>query len=151
MKKLITLFLPIALLISAAPAAASVPDDITIVSTVSFSEAYGTFDAFGPAVEAGVICASGEVYDLSNRATGWQNGAFTNLFVHKLFTCADGSGAFEMDLNVRLDFSTMRTTATWRVVAGDADYTRLHGTGKLTGEPVEGGIVDTYTGRLHID
>lgn len=132
--------------------AATTPDDVTIVSEMSVPDASGTFDASGPAVDAGIICPHGNVYDLEARAVGYQSNRLTILFVHKLFVCDDESGSFEMDLNVRLVYSPQETTAEWRVVAGDEAYARLRGNGKLTAFYPGGDVViDTYTGGLHND
>jgi hypothetical protein len=152
MKKTFIIPLVLALALTVAPAAASAPEDVTIVSEMSVSAAAGTFEASGPAVDAGVICPAGDVYDLSSRAAGYQSNNHLNLFVHKLFVCSDESGAFEMDLNVRIVFSPQETTAKWRVVAADGAYAGLHGNGKLTAVPVtEDILIDTYTGGLHIE
>ena len=148
----VNMVLVLALAVSAVPAAASPPDNVTIVSEMSVPDASGTFDASGPAVDAGIICAHGNVYDLEARAVGYQSTRLTILFVHKLFVCDDESGSFEMDLNVRLVYSPQETTAQWRVVAGDEAYARLRGNGKLTAFYPGGEVViDTYTGGLHND
>jgi hypothetical protein len=157
MKKTIVLVLILTLLsLPAGPVAASSPEDVTIVSPMVLppvlppGEApYGTFEASGPAVDAGVICPSGDVYDTGARVVTGENKKFTNLFVHKLFVCDDGSGTFEMDLVVRL---IPGSTVDWRVTSGDGEYVRLRGTGKLTGQALsEGHLIDTYIGGLHID
>ena len=151
MKKTVAVSLLLAIALITVPASASPPEQVTIVSHMSLSTATGTFEASGPAVDAGAICPSGDVYDLSYRAAGYQSKTQLNLFVHKLFVCADGTGTFEMDLNVRIVFS-QETTAKWRVVAGDGPYTDLHGNGKLTALSVdEDHLIDTYVGQLHID
>ena len=148
----VNMVLVVALAVSAAPAAASAPDDVTIVSEMSVPDFSGTFDASGPAVDAGIICPHGNVYDLEARAVGYQSNRLTNLFVHKRFVCDDESGSFEMDLNVRLVYSPQETTAEWRVVAGNEAYARLRGNGKLTAFYPGGEVViDTYTGDLHND
>ena len=159
MKKTIVLLLIFALLSLTLPvvtAAASSPEDVTIVSPMVLppvlppGEApYGTFEASGPAVDAGVICPSGDVYDTGARVVSGENKKFTNLFVHKLFVCDDGSGTFEMDLIVRL---IPGSTVNWRITSGGGEYVRLHGTGKLTSQALsEGHLIDTYIGGLHID
>jgi hypothetical protein len=155
MKKAIVSLLILTLLslaLPAVPVAASSPEDITIVSPMVLppdAPAYGTFEASGGAVDAGVICASGNVYDTEYRVAGGENKKFTNLFVHKLFVCDDGSGTFEMDLIVRL---IPGITVDWLVTSGDGEYVRLHGTGKLTSQALsEGHLLDTYIGGLHID
>ena len=151
MKISLTLVMIIALVSSAVPVAASSPVNVTILSEMDFLGDTGTFEASGPAVEAGIICPQGDVYDTEYRSAGNQDKRFINLYVHKLFVCADGSGSFEMDLNVRI-FSPPRTIGTWRIVEGDGAYARLHGNGKLTAHREdEDTVIDLYTGSLHID
>lgn len=136
---------------STVPAAASAPADVTIVSEMYIPSASGTFYASGPAVDAGIICQAGDVYDVEVRAAG-RSHKLLNLFVHKLFVCKDGSGSFEMDLNVQAVFSPQQTRAEWRVAASDDAYARLRGNGKLTAASPGGDVViDTYTGALHTD
>ena len=133
------------------PAAASSPVNVKITSPMEFLGDTGTFEASGPAVEAGLICPEGTVHDTEYRSRGSDSKRFINLFVHKVFVCADGSGSFEMDLNLRI-FSPPRTKGTWRIVDGDGAYARLHGNGKLTAGPAAGNIViDLYRGKLHND
>jgi hypothetical protein len=147
----LTLALIVALVVSVVPAAASSPLNVTIVSAMVFLGDTGTFEASGPAVEAGIICPRGDVYDTIYSSAGPESKRFINLFVHKLFVCADGSGSFEMDLNLKI-YSPPRTMGTWRVVEGEGAYARLHGNGKLTAHREdEDTVIDLYIGRLHID
>jgi hypothetical protein len=140
-----------ALVGSVVPAAASSPVNVKITSAMVFLGNTGTFEVSGPAVEAGLICPEGNVYDTKYRSAGSDSKRFINLFVHKLFVCADGSGSFEMDLNLRI-FSPPRTKGTWRIVDGDGAYARLHGNGKLSASgAVENIVIDLYTGKLHND
>jgi hypothetical protein len=149
MKISLTLALVVALVGSVVPAAASSPVNVTIRSEMEFLGSTGTFIASGPAVEAGLICPQGDIFDTKYRSAGYQSNRFINLFVHKLFVCSDGSGSFEMDLNVRI-YSPPATTGTWRVVAGDGPYARLHGNGKLTAYRAdEDTVIDLYSGKLH--
>ena len=147
----LTIALIVALVVSVAPAAASSPVNVTILSVMDFLGDTGTFEASGPAVEAGMICPQGDVYDTEYRSAGSESKRFLNLFVHKLFVCADGSGTFEMDLNVKI-YSPPRTTGTWRIVEGEGAYARLHGNGKLSAyRASENTVIDLYTGSLHVD
>ena len=151
MKISLTLVMIIALVSSAVPVAASSPVNVTILSEMDFLGDTGTFEASGPAVEAGIICPQGNVYDKEYRDAGYQSKKFLNLFVHKLFVCTDGSGSFEMDLNVRI-YAPTKTTATWRIVEGEGAYVQLHGNGKLSAYRAdEYTVIDLYTGSLHID
>jgi hypothetical protein len=140
-----------ALVGSVVPAAASSPVNVKITSAMVFLGNTGTFEASGPAVEAGLICPEGNVYDTKYRSPGSDSKRFINLFVHKLFVCADGSGSFEMDLNLRI-FSPPKTKGTWRIVDGEGAYARLHGNGKLSAHRAdEDTVIDLYNGKLHID
>ena len=131
------------------PAAASTPAGVTIVSEMSLSDAFGSFTASGPAVDAGIICPEGSVTDINVSAVGWKSNQVVILFVHKLFVCSDGSGSFEMDLNVRI--APTGTTARWIVAAGDGPYEHLMGNGGLFATRVSDDIlIDTYSGKLHI-
>ena len=133
------------------PVAASSPVNVKIKSPMVFLGNTGTFEASGPAVEAGLICPEGDVYDTKYHSAGSDSKRFINLFVHKQFVCADGSGSFEMDLNLRI-FSPPRTKGTWRIVGGDGAYARLHGNGKLSAsEAADNIVIDLYHGKLHND
>ena len=110
-----------------------------------------TFFASGPAVDAGTVCSTGTVDDISIEASGPSGGTFTILNVLKRFTCGDSSGTFDVKLVVRLDLVTHETTARWNVVGGTGDYTSLHGSGSLVGTPIDPGISihDVYDGGMH--
>ena len=106
------------------------------------------FLASGPAVDAGLICDSGTTADGSNTGT-YSVGSITYFQVVKTFTCDDFSGSFDVQLSVRLNTSTHRTTAAWTVIGGTGDYASLEARGSLVGTPgdVPGGdIYDTYNG-----
>src|SRR6266571_3811912 len=40
---------------------------------------------------------------------------------------------------------------TWTVLSGTGAYEKLHGTGTGSGVPTDTGIVDSYTGAVHVD
>jgi hypothetical protein len=111
----------------------------------------GPFSASGPAVDSGLMCDSGTVYDTSWSASGPPSGTFRILRVSKHFTCGDGSGEFDIAMVVRLDLTTSYTTATWRITGGTGDYAHLHGQGTLNGVPdiPNTSIWDYYDGKLH--
>lgn len=115
----------------------------------------GSFIATGPAVDAGLMCSTGEVFDLSLSVSGPPGSTtFSILRVLKRFVCNDGSGTFDVRLVVRLDWITHKTTANWIVVGGTGDYIGLHSNGKLIGIPPtdpesEITILDIYDGRMH--
>lgn len=63
MKKSSTLLILLALVLGAFPASASSPLQVTIDSVMDLNTSTGTFVASGPAVDAGLFCPSGAVYD----------------------------------------------------------------------------------------
>jgi hypothetical protein len=149
MRKLVLLVISAALLVVVAPTgAATPPTPVTITGTILFpasGPATGTFTATGP------ICSAGTILELGGVFAGFQSNRAAQILVRHRFTCADGSGSFVLQLTVRLDFQTFTTDFTWSVLSGTGDYAKLHGTGTGTGAPIPGGIVDTYTGGMHID
>ena len=160
MKKLftsVTIAVVFALTLSIAPVAATPPADVTIVSdmhpvTGPIDPFDGTFVASGPAVDAGIICPSGGVDDISNPAVGWQSHEMRIIIlsVHKHFTCDDGSGSFEMNMRVRI--APTGITAQWIIVGGDGPYSRLFGAGNLYAEWISENLLrDHYSGGLHIE
>jgi hypothetical protein len=131
---------------------ATPPVDVTIVAHTSFGPtgSFGPFVASGPAVDAGLICPSGDTFDLVSKVTGYQSNRGANYFVRKLFICADESGTFIVQLEVRLDYRG--DNANWNVLSGTGAYEKLHGTGKLVGlDPDSPGyaVKDVYTGQMH--
>ena len=109
------------------------------------------FEATGPAVDAGLISGTGDVYTFDLVAFGPSGASFTYLRMIKHFDFDDGSGTFDVRLQARLDFITGETKGFWIVVGGTGAYANLKGTGKLIGIPIVQGqsILDIYDGRLH--
>ncbi|MFC2054038.1 hypothetical protein ACFLV7_07040 [Chloroflexota bacterium] len=127
------------------------PQDVQIVDAHNIPGGTGEFTASGPAVDEGLMCASGDVADLNIQVVAPPGGTFRILRVLKQFTCDGLSGTFDVKLLVRLDLITHETTANWNVVGGDGDYVGLHGNGKLIGIPIVPGesIIDIYNGKMH--
>jgi hypothetical protein len=109
------------------------------------------FTASGAAVSAGVLCPSGTVDDLSVTASGSGGGTYTILHAHKRFYCSDASGTFDVKMVVRLDNTTLDTTATWRIIGGTGAYVGLRGSGSLAGTSVvpHVSVDDVYDGRVY--
>ena len=145
-----TIAVILALTIPAFSAAAATPLEVTIVSEMWLSSGSGTFEATGPAVDAGIVCPAGTVTDSNFSVVGWQSNQVQILFVHKQFVCNDGSGSFDMNLNVRV--APTGVTARWIVVGGEGPYMDLAGNGGLTAEggDVPDLLIDTYSGKMHI-
>jgi hypothetical protein len=113
----------------------------------------GQFTATGPAVEADLVCPTGDATDVAPaKASGYQSGRLINLQVVKQFTCEDGSGTFLVKLQVNLRFGLQTTdTFNWTVVGGADRYARLHGTGSGYGDyaAYPDGVLDVYDGAVH--
>jgi hypothetical protein len=113
----------------------------------SFNE---PFAASGPAVDNGLVCATGTVEDLGGTVKDL-NGPYTLMWLKKRFYCDDASGTFDVRLIVHLNEDTGFTTANWNVIDGTGNYGNLKGNGKLVGTPVVLGfnILDVYDGKMH--
>lgn len=142
----------LALLLVAAPVAAGSPKAVTIVSHVTFNPDgpnYGDFQASGPAVTSGVICASGTFVDTFIKFAGFQSDrGVVQLQVVKLFTCADGVHTFLAKMQIQANFDTGIETFSWVVMGGDG-YRGLIGSGSgstVPNAPI--GNINTFVGFL---
>lgn len=133
----------------AAPAAAGSPQRVTIVSHVTFNPDgpnFGDFEASGPAVADGVICAEGTFVDTGIKFAGFQaRTGRVQLKVDKAFTCADG-GSFEVTLRIHADFTTGLESFTWGADGVPGPYATLHGSGQGSTVPTATGNINTYEG-----
>ena len=143
-----------AIAIAAVPsAAAGSPAAVTIVSPMAFNQEggfnHGTFEASGPAVEDGLICASGDVDDTGLIFAGGQSNRGAQIPVWKTFTCDNGD-AFYVRIQVHLDFATSTETFRWVIQGGTGDLSNLRGSGGGTtvgdGSDPQTGNINTYTG-----
>src|SRR5690242_10471515 len=91
--------------IAAPVAAAAPPAGVTIVSNVTFNPDgpnFGDFTATGAAVDSGRMCASGTFEDFGIKFAGFQgHQGDVQLQVFKTFTCADGSGTFDVKMQIQ--------------------------------------------------
>jgi hypothetical protein len=140
-------------LTGAAPVAANGPTDATIVSHMDFNPDgfnHGTFEASGPAVDQGLICASGTVDDTRLIFAGFRSGRGAQIPVRKTFTCPDGE--LFIKIQVHLDFGTSTETFSWVVLGGTGVYGGVEGSGQGTtvgdGSDPQTGNFNTYTGFL---
>jgi hypothetical protein len=134
--------------LTAGGASATPPEPVSIVvQTVDAGSdgATGPFTAFGP------ICPSGMTYTVSRELAGFERGFGGQIRVTKLFVCDDGSGSFELKLNVAIGFAPFSDTYEWVVVGGKGAYENLHGTGSGTGTPTDAFLLDEYSGSVHTD
>jgi hypothetical protein len=141
------------LLAVAGPVGATSPQQVTIVSHVTFNPDgpnYGDFAASGDAVDSGLICESGTFVDTAIRFAGFQSDRGTvQILVVKAFTCDDGSGTFTVKLQIQANFVTGLESFSWVVLDGTGDYASLRGSGSgstVPNPPV--GNVNTYEGFL---
>lgn len=130
-------------LLIAVPASAAPGLDVAITA----QEIIGGGAASGPAVDAGLVCASGTT---SNVVGPFHGTATLRFSVDKTFTCGDGSGTFLVRIKVALNTTTNETTAVWNVRSGTDAYVSLAGHGTLVGTPTNPGtdITDVYSGTL---
>ena len=134
---------------AAAAAGATPPQPVAIeVHTTGAGDA----GPAGPFTASGSVCPAGETETLSRSTAGFERGFGGQIQVRKRFICDDGSGTFDLLLNVAIRFGDPLTIAFhWVVVDGTGAYAGLHGTGTGTGVPTDAYLLDTYTGALHID
>jgi hypothetical protein len=137
------------------PVSAGASKTVQIVSHMTFVDGdfnVGDFHATGAAVDGGLICPSGTVVDTRIQFGGYQSGRGVQIPVRKHFTCADGSGTFEIKIQVHLDFATNTETFSWVVLSGTGDYANLTGAGSGTtvtdGSDPQTGNINTYVGIL---
>jgi hypothetical protein len=140
----------IALVAMVAPVAASAPEQVEIVSHMSFNPDgfnFGTFEASGTAVDNGTICDSGTVDDTRIIFAGFQSDRGAQIPVRKTFTCGDGSGTFFVKIQVHLAFESATESFSWVVLGGTGDYEQLKGSGG--GTTVSDGS-DPQTGNFNM-
>ena len=130
---------------AAAPRTSS--NEVEINSTVSLSREAGTFTIWGDPVNRGVICARGEVFDLEYINLSPDPEVLTDMNVRKRFECQNGSGSFEMDLDV--DVAENTTAGTWVITGGEGNYLNLSGSGTVEGTYLDEDLVaDSYEGTV---
>ena len=111
--------LALALLAMTASSVMAVPPmDLHIEALEEVATSGEPFVASGNAVDAGLVCATGTVDDISVVISDAGSGPFRILHVLKRFTCDDSSGTFDLQMVVRLDLTTNETTARWKIVGG---------------------------------
>jgi hypothetical protein len=140
-------------MVLSAPVAASTPQQVTIVSQVTFNPDgpnYGDFQADGAAVDQGLICPSGTFVDEGIRFAGFQSPlGRVQLQVVKRFTCDDGTGTFVAKLQIQADFNTGIESFDWVILGGSGAYDDVHGSGRgstVPNPPI--GNINTYVGYV---
>jgi hypothetical protein len=142
-----------AVIATVAPVAAASPEQVTIVSHVTFNPDgpnYGDFDASGAAVDSDAICPSGTFVDTGIRFAGFQSPrGVVQLQVGKTFTCDDGSGTFDVKMQIQADFDTGLESFRWVITGGTGAYDSLRGSGggsTVPNPPI--GNINTFEGFL---
>lgn len=141
------LALPLATVQAAGTPALAVHIEVE-TSFISEGISGGPFTATGPAVDAGLICPTGDTIDVLTAAMGYQSpGDSLSLFVVKEFTCENGD-AFFVKLEVRLD--QRGDHYSWATNKGTGDYAFLRGAGRGYGDEPEGDydVLDVYNGYV---
>ncbi len=136
-----------AALIGVSTAAASPATPVTITVDTVFSDDPAHTDPF--TATGGVVCSSGSVGNLATNFVGFQSNTHAQILVLKHFVCADGT--FDILLRVKLDFEDLTTEGTWSVHSATGAYAGLHGNGTITGVNDGDSVLDSYTGKMHID
>ena len=141
------------LLAGAGPVAAGSAQAVTIVSNVTFNPDgpnSGDFTATGPAVDNGILCASGTFVDTFIKFAGYQSRpAKVQILVVKDFTCGNDSGTFTIKLQINADINTGYESFSWVVLGGTGSEATLHGGGTgftVPNRPV--GNFNTYQGMV---
>jgi hypothetical protein len=142
-----------AVIAAVAPVVAASPQQVTIVSHVTFNPDgpnYGDFDASGAAVDNDAICPSGTFVDTGIRFAGFQSPrGVVQLQVAKTFTCDDGSGTFDVKMQIQADFDTGIESFRWTIMGGTGAYGSLRGSGSgstVPNPPI--GNINTFEGFL---
>ena len=131
----------------AGSATASPAQPVTITADTTFSDDPAHTDPF--VATGGVVCSSGSVGNVFSSFVGFQSNSHAQILVLKHFVCANGT--FDILVRVSLDFSDFSTHGTWSVHHGTGAYAKLHGTGIVTGVNDGDSVLDSYSGRMHID
>jgi hypothetical protein len=146
MRRISLLVLAGTVAIASATAYAGSADEAPFAEKVSItSAADGPFTAAGQA-----LCGSGQTATTFNFATRSLPDQ-VELVVGKTFSCADGTGTFDMVLAVQVrligEGPPLPTTFRWMITDGTGQYESTLGSGTGAGVFAEGEFVDQYTGR----
>jgi hypothetical protein len=164
MRKLILLAAVAALFLVALPIASAGADspfeEVTIDVATNFPEfgpPNGAFTASGPAVAAGLICASGWSFDPAPAKFAPREGSSQGINVQavKVFLCDAELGeyvapnGFVIRQQVRFDYKKGGDTFNWVVTDGWGDYSAMAGNGHGSGDFVSNDrIQDVFSGKV---
>lgn len=121
-----------------APVAAGTRTGVTMTVTTTFDPEPDEFTATGlPDCESGVVYNGGGMAQFTPAV-----GVFVG---YKVFDCGDDTG-FVVLLSAR--FGANGSVGTWAVVDAWGSLAGMSGAGKLTGDPIDTGIIDNYFGAV---
>lgn len=123
------------------------PQPFTITETIIPGAGVFAFTATGPLCPSGTFADDVSVFAPS-RGNSHSNGL--NLLIHTVYTCADGSGTFNMLKHVFLTFTDTGFTGTGpvEIQGGTGAYAELSGQGVDTGARVGDQGFGTITGTV---
>jgi hypothetical protein len=124
--------------VAVGPVSAGSRQAVTMTVTTTFDDNPDAFTATGlPG------CSSGLVYDGGGHVQFTPGpGVFAG---YKVFDCGSDNG-FVVRLNAR--FGGGGSTGTWAVVDAWGSVAGMWGAGSLSGDPIENGIIDNYSGTV---
>jgi hypothetical protein len=127
-------------LVAAGPVSAGSRQAVTMTVTTTFDEFADAFTATGiPDCEWGSVYDGGGHVQFTPR-----HGVFAG---YKVFDCEDsGENGFVVRLNAR--FGESGSVGSWAILDAWGSLAGLSGAGGQTGDPFDGGIVDSYFGAV---
>jgi hypothetical protein len=128
----------LALALAAPASAASGRVEITL--DANFATRVETFTA------EGAFCQAGTAFTPGVRFAG--RGRAQTFHLHKILTCADGSGTLTILVNASTIAGSPTDQGGWSVVSGTGDWASTRGGGSLLGVYYPDGVIDHYAGRL---
>jgi hypothetical protein len=153
MRKILTILVVILLLLlTTIPVGAKQENTLTIINPIIFGsdpQFPSDFTAYGPAVDAGLFCDRGTSYTLVNMMAGPPSSSLMNFHDIKRFVCEDGSGSITVLLNAHALSGPPHDVGPWNILSGTGAYASLYGRGEQSGEAMDGGVIDTYTGWVN--
>lgn len=146
---LVVLFAALAGVMAAMPAMAAQRLDVHIEVTSPFTSDAVPFAASGPAVDSGLLSATGFVStgDVTVSPSPHRDG-FLYLTILKHFVCDNGT--FDVEVAATLDLNAGTGSGQWKVLGGTGAYASFKGNGKCYSIPCVPGesVYDFYDGSL---
>ena len=143
MRRFMTVSMAAAMLLAVAlvaPVSAKTRLDVTMTVPTIFGVNPSEFEASIPG------CTEGDTYTGDNVVFPPPFGVFIG---YKLFDCGgEGETGFLVRLNARFSYVGEGSVGTWTIVDSWGALAGMTGSGKLTGEFIDGGILDSYFGSI---